>query len=54
MPRVTKLTSHMTMQASAEDWGETLDAEQLRGGAFLEQDQSQVMHHIIVRHSQIH
>lgn len=30
-----------TVKASPEDWGETLDMEQLRGGVFLDQDQSQ-------------
>ena len=32
---------HGSAKASAEDWGETLDSEQLRGGAFLDQDQLQ-------------
>jgi GTPase SAR1 family protein len=30
---------HGTVKASPDEWGETLDAEQLRGGSFLEQDQ---------------
>ena len=32
---------HGTVKANPEDWGETLDGEQLRGGSFLEQDQIQ-------------
>lgn len=30
------------MRASPDEWGETLEGEQLRGGSFLEQDQIQV------------
>lgn len=30
---------HGTVKASPEEWGETLEQEQLRGGSFLEQDQ---------------
>ena len=32
---------HGSIKASPEEWGETLEAEQLRGGSFLEQDQIQ-------------
>merc|ERR1711871_1528723 len=32
-------TIHGTVKASPEEWGETLEQEQLRGGSFLEQDQ---------------
>ena len=32
---------HGTVKASPEEWGETLEQEQLRGGSFLEQDQIQ-------------
>ena len=32
---------HGTVKASPEEWGESLDTEQLRGGSFLEQDQIQ-------------
>ena len=33
---------HGTVRASPDEWGETLEGEQLRGGSFLEQDQIQV------------
>lgn len=33
-------TIHGSAKASSEDWGETLEAEQLRGGVFLGQDES--------------
>jgi len=32
-------TIHGTVRASPDEWGETLEAEQLRGGSFMEQDQ---------------
>ena len=32
---------HGTVKANPDDWGETLEGEQLRGGSFLEQDQIQ-------------
>ena len=32
---------HGSVKASPEDWGESLEAEQLRGGSFLDQDQVQ-------------
>ena len=32
---------HGTVKASPEEWGETLESEQLRGGSFLENDQVQ-------------
>lgn len=32
---------HGTVKPNAEDWGETLEAEQLRGGSFLELEQIQ-------------
>lgn len=32
---------HGTVKASPEDWGETLESEQLRGGSFMDQEQLQ-------------
>ncbi len=32
---------HGTIKASPEDWGETLESEQLRGGSFMDQEQLQ-------------
>jgi hypothetical protein len=34
---------HGTVKASPDEFGETLEGEQLRGGSFLEQDQIQVL-----------
>lgn len=40
---------HGTVKASPEEWGETLENEQLRGGSFLEQDQvnSEAWQHLL-------
>lgn len=38
---------HGTVRASPDEWGETLEGEQLRGGSFLEQDQIQVSYEVV-------
>ena len=35
---------HGSVRASPDEWGETLEGEQLRGGSFLDHDQIQVRH----------
>lgn len=38
----------MFVQASPEEWGENMEAEQLQGGSFLDPDQINVSHGLIL------